>query len=328
MSVNPVVETPVTLSAVGVPRTVVTAAISVDGSDDPPVLFALIVNGPYVVPPVRGVPLPRVYELVAAVPAKVTEPVGMFAPVSVYDVIVPPGEDHVNGMVVEVGVPAKRLDGALGAVNAVIEPVVPPSDGPPESATLVRDWSVNVYAVPGLVRLDTVYPVDAAAVGLTLVKPGPVPARMYDSAPVAFVHVRMSVCEVAVPACCWKLVAAAASVLIVDVTTESPATPAELRDVIVNGPFVDPAVPVSELTVNPTIPVCVVTPVPEMLYDDAVPVAGPNQLIANVVDVMLVKTPPTIVAESVGAYVSVTRAAEATDIPPGPLAFTDWTVNV
>jgi len=251
LSVNPAVETLVTLSAVGVPSSVVTAATWLDGSDDPPVLFALIVNGPYVVPPVRGVPLPRVYELVAAVPENVTNPPGMFAPVSVYDVIVPPGEDHVNGMVVDVGVPAKRLDGALGAVYAVIEPVVPPSDGPPESATLVRDWSVNVYAVPGLERLETVYPVDAVAVGVTVVKPGPVPAKMYDSAPVAFVHVRMSVCDVAVPACCWKLVAAAASVLIVDVTTVSPATPAELYDVIVNGPFVEPAVTVLELTVRP-----------------------------------------------------------------------------
>ena len=146
---------------------------------------------------------------------------------------------------------------------------------------------------------------------------------MYDSAPVAFVHVRMTVCVVAVPASWAKLVAAAASVLIVVVTTESPANPAELRDVIVNAPFVDPAVTVSELTVRPTIPVCVVTPVPEMLYDDAVPVAGPNQLIANVVCVILVNTPPTIVAESVGAYVSVTRAVEATDVPPGPLGFTD-----
>jgi len=60
-----------------------------------------------------------------------------------------------------------------------------------------------------------------------------------------------------------------------------------------------------------------------MPYVVAVPVLGPNQLIVNVVDVMLVKTPPTIVAESVGAYVSVTRAAEVTDIPPFPLGFTD-----
>jgi hypothetical protein len=154
-------------------------------------------------------------------------------------------------MVVAVGAPDARLDGALGAVYAVIEPVVPPSDGPPEIPTFVRDRSVNVYAVPGLVRLETVYPVDAVAVGLTDVKPGPVPARMYDSAPVAFVHVRTSVWLVAVPACCWKFVAAAASVLIVDVTTVSPATPDELYDVIVNGPFVEPAVTVLELTVKP-----------------------------------------------------------------------------
>ena len=60
MSVNPVVETPVTLSAVGVPRVVVIAATSFDAPDDPPVLFALIVNGPYVVAPAR--PL-SVYEL-------------------------------------------------------------------------------------------------------------------------------------------------------------------------------------------------------------------------------------------------------------------------
>jgi hypothetical protein len=60
-----------------------------------------------------------------------------------------------------------------------------------------------------------------------------------------------------------------------------------------------------------------------MPYVDAVPVVGASQLIVNVVDVMLVKTPPTIVAESVGAYVSVTRGFEATDIPPFPLGFTD-----
>jgi hypothetical protein len=77
-----------------------------------------------------------------------------------------------------------------------------------------------------------------------------------------------------------------------------------------------------------------VTPVPEMPYVDAVPVLGPNQLIANVVCVMFVKTAPdapvvTIVDESVGAYVSVTSAAEGADIPPpDPLGFTDWTVNV
>ena len=181
----------------------------------------------------------------------VTEPPEIPAPVSVYVVIVPAGADHVNGMVVAVGVPVARLDGALGAVYAVIEPVVPPSDGPPEIPTLVRDWSVNVYAVPGLVRLEKVYPVDAAAVGVADVKPGPVPARMYDSAPVAFVHVRTSVWLVAVPGCCAKLVAAAASVLIVVVTMESPATPAELYDVIVNAPFVDPAVTVLELTDRP-----------------------------------------------------------------------------
>ena len=199
MSVNPVVETLVTLSAVGVPRTVVTAAIWFDGSDDPPVLFALSVNGPYVVPPDK--PL-SVYDVLTAVPANVTDPPEIPAPVSVYIVIVPPGEDHVNGMVVAVGVPAARFDGALGAVNAVIEAVVPPSDGPPLSATLVRDWSVNVYAVPGLVSPDTIDPVDAVVDGVEDVNPGPVPARMYDSAPVAFVHVRMSVCDVAVPACC------------------------------------------------------------------------------------------------------------------------------
>ena len=60
-----------------------------------------------------------------------------------------------------------------------------------------------------------------------------------------------------------------------------------------------------------------------MPYVVAVPVLGPNQLIVNVVDVMLVKTPPTIVAESVGAYVSVTSATEGADIPPDPLGFTD-----
>jgi len=95
----------------------------------------------------------------------VTDPPEIPAPVSVYVVIVPLGADHVNGMVVPVGVPAARLDGALGAVNAVIEPVVPPSDGPPVSATLVCDWSVNEYPVPGLVSPDTVYPVDDAVVG-------------------------------------------------------------------------------------------------------------------------------------------------------------------
>ena len=146
---------------------------------------------------------------------------------------------------------------------------------------------------------------------------------MYVSAPVAFVHVRTTVCVVAVPACCAKLVAAAASVLIVVVTTESPANPAELYDVIVNAPLVDPAVTVLELTDTPAIPVWVATPVPEIPYVDAVPVLGATQLIVNVVCVMLVNTPPTIVAESVGAYVSVTRAADATDVPPFPLGFTD-----
>lgn len=65
------------------------------------------------------------------------------------------------------------------------------------------------------------------------------------------------------------------------------------------------------------------TPVPEMPYDVAVPVVGASQLIVNVVVVMLVNTPPTIVAESVGAYVSVTSAAEAGDVPPFPLGSTD-----
>jgi hypothetical protein len=145
--------------------------------------------------------------------------------------------------------------------------------------------------------------------------------------------VRMSVWLVAVPACCAKLVAAAASVLIVDVTTVSPATPAELYDVMVNAPFVDPAVTVLELTVRPR-PVWGATPVPEMPYDVAVPMLGANQLIVNVVCVMFVKTAPdapavTIVVESVGAYVSVTSAADGLDIPPPfPLGLTDWTVNV
>ena len=48
------------MSADGVPRVVVTDAAWVDASDDPPVLFALRVNGPYVVAPAR--PL-SVYEL-------------------------------------------------------------------------------------------------------------------------------------------------------------------------------------------------------------------------------------------------------------------------
>lgn len=172
LSVNPDVDTLVTLSAVGVPRTVVTAAIWGDGSDEPPVLFALRVNGPYVVPPDK--PL-SVYDVLAAVPENVTDPVGMFAPMSVYDVIVPPGEDHVNGIVAPTGVPAARFDGALGAVNAWIEAVVLPSDGPPEIPTFVRDWSVNVYAEPGVARLDTVYPVDAPATGVRVVGP---PTRM------------------------------------------------------------------------------------------------------------------------------------------------------
>jgi hypothetical protein len=61
-----------------------------------------------------------------------------------------------------------------------------------------------------------------------------------------------------------------------------------------------------------------------MPYVVAVPVLGPNQLIVNVVCAMFVNTPSTIVDESVGAYVSVTRAAEGTDIPPpDPLGFTD-----
>ena len=88
------------------------------------------------------------------------------------------------------------------------------------------------------------------------------------------------------------------------VTMVLPATPDALYDVIVNGPFVDPAVTTLELTVRPR-PVWVVTPVPEIPYVDAVPVLGACQLIVNPVEVMLVNTPPTIVAESVGAYVSV-----------------------
>lgn len=320
MSVNADVETPVTLRPVGVVRTVVTAATWLDAPDVPPVLDAVSVNGPYVTAAVRGVPLPSVYEVVAAVPENVTNPPGMLAPVSVYEVTVPPGEPHVNGMVVPVGVPVARLDGALGAVYAWIEAVVPPSVGPPVTDTFVRDWSVNEYAVPGLARLETVYPVDDAAVGLRVEGP---PSRMYDSAPVAFVHVRTSVWLVAVPACCAKLVAAAACVLIVVVTTVSPATPAELYDVIVNGPFVEPAVTVLELTVVRPRPVWVVTPVPEMPYDVAVPVLGADQLIVNVVCVMLVKTPPTIVAESVGAYVSVTSPRDVDAAPPVPLGLTE-----
>ena len=160
LSVNPDVETPVTLRPVGVVRTVDTAAAWLDAPDVPPELDAVSVNGPYVTAAVRGVPLPNVYDVVAAVPANVTNPPGMLAPVSVYEVTVPPGEPHVNGMVVPVGVPVARLDGALGAVYAVIGPIDPPSDGPPVSATLLRDWSVKVYAVPGLARPDTVYPVD------------------------------------------------------------------------------------------------------------------------------------------------------------------------
>lgn len=105
-------------------------------------------------------PLPSVYDVVAAVPANVTNPPGMPEPVSVYDVTVPPGDDHVNGIVVAVGVPAARPDGVLGAVYAVIGPIDPPDDGPPLSATLLRDWSVNVYAAPAVPRPDTVYPVD------------------------------------------------------------------------------------------------------------------------------------------------------------------------
>jgi hypothetical protein len=153
LSTNPDADMLVKLSDVGASKTVVTAATWFDTPDDPPVLLALSVNGPYDVAPDN--PL-SVYAVVAAVPANVTEPVGIPDPVSVYEVIVPPGEDHVNGMVVPVGVPVARLDGALGAVYAVIEPVVPPSVGPPEIPTLVRDWSVNEYAVPGLARLDTV----------------------------------------------------------------------------------------------------------------------------------------------------------------------------
>jgi hypothetical protein len=93
--------------------------------------------------------------------------------------------------------------------------------------------------------------------------------------------------------------------LIVVVTTESPLTPAWLRDVIVNGPFVEPAVTVSEGVDRPVV-VPVPTPVPEKAYEVAVPVLGASQLIVNPVEVMLVNTPPTIVVDSVGAYVSVT----------------------
>jgi len=50
----------------------------------------------------------------------VTEPPEIPDPVSVYVMIIPLGSDHVNGMVVDVGVPAARLDGALGAAYAVV----------------------------------------------------------------------------------------------------------------------------------------------------------------------------------------------------------------
>jgi len=72
------------------------------------------------------------------------------------------------------------------------------------------------------------------------------------------------------------------------------------------------------LTARPR-PVWLETPVPEIPYNVAVPVLGASQLIVNVVCVMLVNTPPTIVAESVGAYVSVTSAPETIDVPLGPL---------
>lgn len=60
MSVNALVETLVTLSAVGAARLVVTAPTWLDAPDVPPVLFALSVNGPYDVAPDN--PL-SVYEL-------------------------------------------------------------------------------------------------------------------------------------------------------------------------------------------------------------------------------------------------------------------------
>ena len=55
MIVKPLVDVPVTLSPVGVPSTVVTAAAWFDALDVPPVLFATSVNGPYDVAPDRPV---------------------------------------------------------------------------------------------------------------------------------------------------------------------------------------------------------------------------------------------------------------------------------
>ena len=60
MSVNPDVETLVTLRAVGAARMVETAPTWFDAPDDPPVLFAVSVNGPYDVAAVSPV---SVYEL-------------------------------------------------------------------------------------------------------------------------------------------------------------------------------------------------------------------------------------------------------------------------
>jgi len=63
------------------------------------------------------------------------------------------------------------------------------------------------------------------------------------------------------------------------------------------------------------------------LYVDAPPV-GAFQLTVICACWIDVNTPPMSVAERVTGFGKVNRAADAIDVPPFPLALTDWTVNV
>lgn len=73
-----------------------------------------------------------------------------------------------------------------------------------------------------------------------------------------------------------------------------------------------------------TTPVCVVPPVPVhvMLYDDAPPV-GAFQLTVICACWIDVNTPPMSVPERVTGFAKVNRAADAMDVEPDPLGFTD-----
>ena len=69
----------------------------------------------------------------------VTDPPEIPAPVSVYVVIVPLGTDHVNGMVVPVGVPAARLDGTPGGG------VYPPTHPHPIVLIYLKKFELDVH---------------------------------------------------------------------------------------------------------------------------------------------------------------------------------------